>query len=135
MEKTKKEFKKEFKRVMLFDRFAGWTLAFSIMATFDLVWGLIYIFGYDNNQSFALQFGGEWFVLVCGAWMVFGAGLFIINCIFASIEAHRAQRLQSKMGVTMYIASIFIPYLGFGYHIDYRRTLIYVGNRLYREDD
>ena len=50
MEKTKKEFKKEFKRVMLFDRFAGWTLAFSIMATFDLVWGLIYIFGYDNNQ-------------------------------------------------------------------------------------
>ena len=130
---AKKE-KKEYKKVMLFDRYAGWSLAFSIAATLALIWGLIFAFGYDKNQSFALQFGGEWFVLVTGAWIVMTVALFIVNVVFGSIEANRARKLESKLGLVMYIVGMFVPYLGFAYQIDNRRTLIYIGNRLYRGD-
>ena len=127
----KRDKNKEYKKVMLFDLYAGWSLAFSIMATLALVWGLIYAFGYDQNKSFDLQFGGEWFVLTLGIWIVFTGALFIINTIFGTIEALRAKKLQSKDGLIMYILGMFIPYLGFAYQIDIRRTLIYVGQRLY----
>ena len=116
---------------MLFDRYAGWSLAFSIMATLALIWGLIYAIGYDPNQSFALQFGGEWFVLTLGVWITFTAALFIVNMVLGSIEANRVRRLESNEGLLMYILGMFIPYLGFAYHIDTRRTLIYIGHRLY----
>ena len=117
---------------MLFDRYAGWSLAFSIAFTLALIWGLIYIIGYDPNQSYALQFGGEWFVIITGVWFVMTLALFIVNVVFGSIEANRARKTDSKVGITMYILGMFIPYLGFGYHIDNRRTLIYIGNRLYK---
>ena len=128
MEKGKK---KEYKKVMLLDSYAGWSLAFSIMATLALIWGLIFAIGYDPTQTFAVQFGGEWFVLTLGIWITFTGALFIVNMVLGSIQANRARKIQSKMGLIMYIIGMFIPYLGFGYHIDNRRTLIYVGHRLY----
>ena len=133
-EKQKKE-KKEYKKVMLFDRYAGWSLAFSIAATLAIAWELVYGIGYAQHQSYALQFGGEWFVIVLGVWIVMTAALFIVNVVFGSIEANRARKLESKLGLAMYIVGMFIPYVGFAYQIDNRRTLIYIGNRLYTGDN
>ena len=130
-----KNTKKEFKKVMLFDRYAGWTLAFSIFAVVAFILGMIYVGAYDHNKTFADQLGGgSGFVITTGIFIIFTIGLFIINCVFASLEAYKAKNNGSKLAMAMYIVSIFIPFVGFGYHIDNRRTLFFVGNRLYLGD-
>ena len=130
-----KKSRQEYKKVMLFDRYAGWTLAFSICASLAFILGMIYVGCYDHNKTFADQLGGSGFVIAEGIFIVFTIALFIVNCVFASLEAYKASQNESKLGMAMYIVSIFIPFVGFGYHIDTRRTLFFVGNRLYIGED
>lgn len=130
-----KKTRQEYKKIMLFDAYAGWTLAFSIVATLAFIFGMIYVGAYDQNKTFADQLGGDWFVIFTGMLIIFTMALFIVNCVLASLEAKRAAKNESKLGMAMYIVSIFIPFVGFGYHIDTRRTLMFVGNRLYMGEE
>ena len=126
-----KKTRKEYKKVMLFDAYAGWTLAFSICGILAFIFGMIYVGAYDHNKTFADQLGGGVFIYITGALIIFTMALFIVNLVLASIQANRARKYDSKLGIAMYILSMFIPFVGFGYHIDSRRTLIFVGNRLF----
>ena len=135
MKKKDKKQSKEYKKVMLFDAYSGWSLAFSIAATLAIIWMIVYAIGYDPNKSYAQQLGGEWFVIVSGIWIIAACALFIVNVVLGAIYAKRAWHLGSKVGFSMYIVGMFIPYVGFGYQIDNRRTLIHIGNRMYREGD
>ena len=130
-----KKTRKEYKKVMLFDAYAGWTLAFSICGILAFIFGMIYVGAYDPNKTFADQLGGDWFVILTGMLIIFTMVLFIVNLVLSSIEANRARKTASKLGLALYIVGMFITFVGFGYHVDMRKTLIFVGNRLYMGEE